>query len=38
MWLARYERLWVERFGRLDDHLARLTSGQHTTETEKGRP
>ena len=45
-WLARYEWLWAERFGRLDDHLARLTSGQHTpktqaeteTETKKGRP
>jgi DNA-binding transcriptional ArsR family regulator len=45
-WLARYERLWVESFGRLDDHLARLTSEQPTTETktetktqtEGGRP
>jgi DNA-binding transcriptional ArsR family regulator len=45
-WLARSERLWAERFDRLDDHLARLTSEQPTpqteteteTETEKGRP
>lgn len=37
-WLARSERLWAERFGRLDDHLARLTSEQQTgrTQTEKG--
>ena len=27
-WLSRNERLWVERFGRLDDHLARLASDQ----------
>src|SRR3954466_11006264 len=27
-WLARYERLWLESFDRLDDHLARLTSRQ----------
>src|SRR5204862_7437201 len=33
-WLSRYERLWVERFVRLDDHLARLTSEQPTTQTE----
>jgi DNA-binding transcriptional ArsR family regulator len=31
-WLLQQERLWAERFDRLDDHLARLT------ETEKGRP
>jgi DNA-binding transcriptional ArsR family regulator len=43
-WLSRYERLWAESFGRLDDHLARLTSEQPTpqtqteTETERGRP
>jgi DNA-binding transcriptional ArsR family regulator len=41
-WLARYERLWTERFDRLDNHLARLTSEQLTattqTQTEKGRP
>src|SRR6188508_3350891 len=24
-WLARYERLWMDSFDRLDDHLARLT-------------
>jgi len=38
-WLSRYERLWAERFDRLDDH-ARLTSAQPTpqTETEKGKP
>ena len=33
-WLSRYERLWAESFDRLDDHLARLTSEQPTTETE----
>jgi DNA-binding transcriptional ArsR family regulator len=39
-WLARYEQLWTESFGRLDDHLARLTSEQPTpqTETKKGMP
>jgi DNA-binding transcriptional ArsR family regulator len=41
-WLARYERLWVERFDRLDDHLARLTAEQHApttqTDTEGGKP
>jgi DNA-binding transcriptional ArsR family regulator len=49
-WLERHERLWAERFGRLDDHLARLTTEepmpptQAQTETEtgtqdqKGRP
>ena len=29
-WLSRYERLWTERFGRLDDHLARLAPEQPT--------
>jgi DNA-binding transcriptional ArsR family regulator len=33
-WLSRYERLWTESFGRLDDHLARLTSEQPTPQTE----
>jgi DNA-binding transcriptional ArsR family regulator len=45
-WLRRYERLWVESFGRLDDHLARLTSEQPASQTEtktraktkRGRP
>jgi DNA-binding transcriptional ArsR family regulator len=39
-WLARYEQLWTESFGRLDDHLARLTSEQPTpqTGTKKGMP
>ena len=45
-WLALQERLWAERFDRLDGHLARLTSEQPTkltetgskTETERGRP
>lgn len=43
-WLSRNERLWVERFGRLDDHLARLTSEQlkpHAktkTKTKRGDP
>ena len=31
MWLLQQERLWTERFDRLDDHLARLNS-------EKGKP
>src|SRR5690242_17581614 len=33
-WLSRYERLWAERFDRLDDHLARLTSERPTPQTE----
>jgi DNA-binding transcriptional ArsR family regulator len=33
-WLGRSERLWAERFGRLDDHLARLTLEQPTTQAE----
>jgi hypothetical protein len=39
-WLSQYERLWTENFGRLDDHLARLTSEQPTiqTKTKRGRP
>jgi DNA-binding transcriptional ArsR family regulator len=39
-WLARFERLWTERFDRLDDHLARLTAAgpKSGTETETGRP
>ena len=41
-WLARSERLWAERFGRLDDHLARLASEQLAsktkTKTKRGRP
>jgi DNA-binding transcriptional ArsR family regulator len=32
-WISLQERIWAERFDRLDDHLARLT-----TDTEKGRP
>jgi DNA-binding transcriptional ArsR family regulator len=32
-WLSLQERLWAERLGRLDGHLARLTSEQ-LTETE----
>ena len=32
-WLARSERLWAESLDRLDDHLARLTSEQPTTQT-----
>jgi hypothetical protein len=42
-WLSQYEQLWAESFGRLDDHLARLTSEQPTpqveteTETERGK-
>jgi DNA-binding transcriptional ArsR family regulator len=35
-WLAVNERLWAERFGRLDDHLARLTSvTPATSQTEE---
>ena len=41
-WLLRYERIWVESFGRLDDHLARLTSAQPKpqtkTKTRRGSP
>ena len=36
-WLSRYEQLWTERFGRLDDHLARLTSEQPTSRTRSKR-
>lgn len=44
-WLERHQRLWTERFGRLDEHLAQMssaepmpdTSTQATTST-KGRP
>jgi len=32
-WLARSERVWAERFGRLDQHLARLTSEQPASQT-----
>jgi DNA-binding transcriptional ArsR family regulator len=34
-WLERWERKWEESFGRLDDHLARLTSEQPTTQARK---
>src|SRR6478672_2904142 len=27
-WISRYERLWIESFDRLDDHLAQLTAQQ----------
>jgi len=39
-WLARYERLWAERFDRLDDRLARLAPEQPTpkAQTAKGKP
>ena len=41
-WFSRYERLWAESFDRLDDHLARLTLREPTTQTqtqtERGRP
>jgi DNA-binding transcriptional ArsR family regulator len=46
-WLSQYERVWTESFGRLDDHLARITAEQATpqaeaetktkTETKKGK-
>jgi DNA-binding transcriptional ArsR family regulator len=32
-WLALQERLWAERFDRLDDHLARLTKGEQAPQT-----
>ena len=45
-WIGRYERLWEERLGRLDDHLARLSpeppAPSRTPKTKpkgrKGRP
>jgi DNA-binding transcriptional ArsR family regulator len=30
-WLARSEQKWLESFGRLDEHLARLTAEEPTT-------
>ena len=40
-WLSRCERLWVERFGRLDEHLARLASQEPAslpeTKTKRGK-
>jgi DNA-binding transcriptional ArsR family regulator len=33
-WLSLHERLWAERFERLDDHVARLSSEQPATLTE----
>src|SRR5947207_13463929 len=32
-WLSQYERLWAERFDRLNDHLARLRPEQPTPQT-----
>jgi DNA-binding transcriptional ArsR family regulator len=32
-WLSLHERLWAERFDRLDDHLARPTSEQPARKT-----
>jgi DNA-binding transcriptional ArsR family regulator len=32
-WLSLQERLWAERFDRLDDHLARLTSEEQAPKT-----
>lgn len=43
-WLSEQERLWVERFDRLDDHLAHLAAAPPTPqagikrESRKGRP
>ena len=39
-WISRHERLWAERFGRLDEHLARLATEQSKPErrTKRGRP
>ena len=36
-WLARSEEKWLESFGRLDDHLARLTSEQVATPPQAKR-
>jgi DNA-binding transcriptional ArsR family regulator len=40
-WLSLHERLWSERFDRLDDHLGRLTSerpaSEHKNRSERGR-
>lgn len=36
-WLSLQERLWAERFGRLDDHLARLASEQPASQTQTKR-
>jgi DNA-binding transcriptional ArsR family regulator len=40
-WLSLQERLWAERFDRLDDHLARLTSeppaSKSKTKSKRGR-
>jgi DNA-binding transcriptional ArsR family regulator len=33
-WLARSERTWLESFGRLDDHLARVASEQGAIPTQ----
>lgn len=37
-WLSRHERLWIERFGRLDDHLARLTSEDPASKAKTTKP
>ena len=39
-WLSLQERLWAERFDRLDEHLARLAKAQRgsKTKTKRGRP
>jgi DNA-binding transcriptional ArsR family regulator len=44
-WLSLQERLWAERFDRLDDHLARLQPTSQTqtetktkTKTKRGKP
>lgn len=45
-WLLQHERLWAERFDRLDDHLARIASErpaaqlqtQAITEIKRGKP
>ena len=41
-WLSMQERHWVERFGRLDDHLDRVNPeqppSQTKTKTKRGRP
>jgi len=39
-WLTLQERLWADRFDRLDDHLAQITSEQPKTKsrTKRGAP
>ena len=38
LWLARYEWLWTESLGRLDDHLAQLTAEPRAPSSTARRP